>query len=65
MSVEVQSWSYVEAKTSYAVRFVRYRIIYRGAASNPQIAVSAIYEFLPPVGLVNSEGLNLFIGNSL
>jgi hypothetical protein len=27
--------------------------------------ISVTYEFLSPSGLVNSEGLNLFIGNSL
>jgi len=65
MSIEIQSWPYVEVKTNYTVRLVRYRVIYRGMASNLQIAVSATYEFLPPVGLVNSEGINLFIGFSL
>ena len=65
MSIEIQSWPCVEVKTSYTVKLVRYRVIYRGAASSPQIAVSATFEFLPPVGLVNSEGINLFIGFSL
>jgi hypothetical protein len=65
MSIEIQSWPYVEVKTNYTVRLVRYRVIYRGAASDLQISITATYEFLPPVGLVNSEGLNLFIGNDL
>jgi hypothetical protein len=65
MSIEVQAWPYVSTQTSFTVRLVRYRIIYRSATSNPQILISASYEFLPPVGLVNSEGLNLFIGNSM
>jgi hypothetical protein len=65
MSIEVQAWPYVGTQTSYTVRLVRYRVIYRGVASNPQIQISVTYEFLPPVGLINSEGNNLFIGNRL
>jgi len=65
MSIETQTWPYVSVQTSFAIRLVRYRIIYRSVASNPQILISALYEFLSPSGLVNSEGLNLFIGSNL
>jgi len=65
MSIEVQTWPYVSIGTNYAVRLVRYRVIYRSASSSPQVLVTATYEFLPTTGLINSEGLNLFIGNSL
>jgi len=65
MSVKAQAWPYVSTQTSFTIRLVRYRIIYRSVASNPRILILMSYEFLPPVGLVNSEGLNLFIGNNL
>jgi len=65
MSVELQAWPYVGVQSSYTVRLVRYRVIYRGITSTTQLLVSATYEFVPPVGLINSEGNNLFIGNSI
>ena len=65
MSIEVQAWPYISTQTAFTVRLVRYRIIYRSVASNPRILILVSHEFLPPVGLVNSEGLNLFIGNNL
>jgi len=65
MSIEVQAWPNITTQTSYTVRLVGYRIIFKSATSDLQISITATYEFLPPVGLVNSEGINLFIGFSL
>ena len=65
MSIEVQAWPYISTQTAFTVKLVRYRIIHRSTASSPQISILVSYEFLPPAGLVNSEGLNLFIGNNL
>lgn len=65
MNIEIQTWPYIHVNTNYTVRFVGYRIITRSVTGNLRIAITATYEFLPPTGLVNSEGLNLFIGNSI
>jgi hypothetical protein len=65
MSIEVQAWPSIAIQTSYTIRLVGYRIIYKSAASDLQISITATYEFLPPVGLVNSDGFNLFIGSHL
>jgi hypothetical protein len=87
VSLEIQIWPYVQVNTSYTIRFVGYRLIYKSIIVRIPISVSLELEsrpaphwsrtfmativavtsvmLMPPVGLINSEGNNLFIGNRL
>jgi hypothetical protein len=61
----VIAWPQVAVRTSYSIQYVGYIVISRGLALETTITTTTnIVEELP-VGLINSEGKNLFIGQSL
>jgi hypothetical protein len=61
----VIAWPQVAVKTSYSIQYVGYIVITKGLSLEINItATTDIVEELP-VGLINSEGRNLFIGQSL
>ena len=61
----VIAWPQVAVRTSYSIQYAGYIVITKGLSLEINItATTDIVEELP-VGLINSEGRNLFIGQSL
>jgi len=61
----VIAWPQVAVRTSYSIQYAGYIVVNRGLGLEINITATANIIEEPPVGLINSEGKNLFIGQSL
>ena len=61
----VIAWPQVAVRTSYSIQYAGYIVITKGLSLEINITATANIIEEPPVGVVNSEGRNLFIGQNL
>jgi hypothetical protein len=61
----VTAWPQVAVRTSYSIQYVGYIVITKGLSLEITITATTNIIEEPPVGVVNSEGKNLFIGQNL
>lgn len=63
--ITVTVWPQVTTRTSYSIQYVGYIVVIRGLSFGINITTTVNITEKPPVGLINSEGKNLFIGLNL
>ena len=61
----IVAWPQITSRASYSIQYVGYILISRGLGLEISITATANIIEEPPVGVVNSEGRNLFIGQNL